>query len=1030
MRYFPITQLLAGLSVAALAAACTVEPVTDIIPADGPVTITVSIPDGGLTKVALTQDADPDGAVKLTWQDTDVITVKDAADESRSVTFEYVSGAGTASATFSAASVSPLSGVAGYNIYLTSNLPGGYGNQTQAGNGSTAHLGYAATISGVDTYEGPSFNQAWAQDHGGTFACSSVLRIRAQLPTHDIANAVQKVTIKSSSAIFAEDNEIGVTISTPGAEGDSKVVTVYATLPTGNVSIPSGTEFVFQFQVSDDVNDKYTAYRKTDSPFALNEGVVNSFKINCPGITSYAGIGDAGTEAAPYLIGDRHQMQAMHDLLGEGETKYFRLVDDVDLSAITPWQPLCLAVAEGKKLYFDGAGHAVSHLTAGDTYNYPSFAGYLCGEVKNVIFDQAVISCGSTKEQSAGVVAAYLGGSGNLANCSGVTITNSTLTSGGAFLGGLAARVGKSASVQNCHVVNTTLSTSGSGSNVAGLLAYIDSNNDLSITDCSADRITVTGANGYYAAGLVGQIASSHAVSIRRCHTTGSVNRSGSGRHFGGLVGSVQSANVSIVNCYSTCSVTGYQFAGGLVGSWWSTSSFTGGSGSIDHCFASGTVSDKGNSGDGGLVGSLEVPGVSITNSIAWNDAVTANKYGDANYSSGAIVGRTHPNSRLENNYRKPGMSITAYWVPGSDFDHPDSKKVDDTYYIWKIGSDLIEANGAYTTATAISSPIGLWAYHGKHLEAGAVVEPSNTLGWVSDDIPGSGSEDPENPSYTGANVWVGQASGATQTIRPGVEWTTFHGQWEGEWRTINIIRTTLSEGNHLGVFHDYKTEDRLYLNEKCDYVGAVAGTNGSMACCHFVRVNDEIKHAATNQNEWTANCALTIDGDDVNIVKVADNFDAATLPNQTVSCAGPLLVWKGYKLTASDEWLAADSESWLTDTHPRTAIGITKDGNTVIQVTVDGRWIGNSDGTRRATGMSTDLLAQLMLELGCYKAMNLDGGGGTQMWIGGYGDSNGIVNHPHNEWPYYGCGSGKYYYDKTPAARRTCGSAIYIKSN
>ena len=164
--------------------------------------------------------------------------------------------------------------------------------------------------------------------------------------------------------------------------------------------------------------------------------------------------------------------------------------------------------------------------------------------------------------------------------------------------------------------------------------------------------ISVTGG-GHYAAGLVSQISSPNRVTITRCHTTGEVKRSGSGRHFGGLVGSVQCPDVTISNCWSSCSVTGYQFNGGLVGSWWEAGEFTGGSGLVDHCFASGKVTDAGNSGDGGLIGVLGVPGVTISNSIAWNEEIKANKYADGNYSTGAIVGRTHPNSILLNNYRK-----------------------------------------------------------------------------------------------------------------------------------------------------------------------------------------------------------------------------------------------------------------------------------------------------------------------------------------------------------------------------------------
>lgn len=58
---------------------------------------------------------------------------------------------------------------------------------------------------------------------------------------------------------------------------------------------------------------------------------------------------------------------------------------------------------------------------------------------------------------------------------------------------------------------------------------------------------------------------------------------------------------------------------------------------------------------------------------------------------------------------------------------------------------------------------------------------------------------------------------------------------------------------------------------------------------------------------------------------------------------------------------------------HPRTAIGASKDGKEVIMVTVDGRQQGS-------TGMTLQELADLMIELGAYNALNLDGGGSTTM--------------------------------------------------
>ncbi|HEX2926704.1 MAG TPA: phosphodiester glycosidase family protein [Ruminiclostridium sp.] len=57
----------------------------------------------------------------------------------------------------------------------------------------------------------------------------------------------------------------------------------------------------------------------------------------------------------------------------------------------------------------------------------------------------------------------------------------------------------------------------------------------------------------------------------------------------------------------------------------------------------------------------------------------------------------------------------------------------------------------------------------------------------------------------------------------------------------------------------------------------------------------------------------------------------------------------------------------------PRTAIGTSKDGKTLIVATVDGRISGS-------IGMTQAELASYMHELGCYNALNLDGGGSTTL--------------------------------------------------
>lgn len=86
----------------------------------------------------------------------------------------------------------------------------------------------------------------------------------------------------------------------------------------------------------------------------------------------------------------------------------------------------------------------------------------------------------------------------------------------------------------------------------------------------------------------------------------------------------------------------------------------------------------------------------------------------------------------------------------------------------------------------------------------------------------------------------------------------------------------------------------------------------------------------------------------------------------------GPWLVRDGSK---SIDWQAEGfASSHALGRHPRTAVGHTAGGDMLL-VVVEGR-------SATSSGMTLDELADLMLSLGAYNALNLDGGGSTQMMV------------------------------------------------
>lgn len=98
-----------------------------------------------------------------------------------------------------------------------------------------------------------------------------------------------------------------------------------------------------------------------------------------------------------------------------------------------------------------------------------------------------------------------------------------------------------------------------------------------------------------------------------------------------------------------------------------------------------------------------------------------------------------------------------------------------------------------------------------------------------------------------------------------------------------------------------------------------------------------------------------------------------------------PTLVKNGQVNVTYNEEIMWGSGVGYDNRDPRTAVGYTAN-NHVILIVADGRQI-NSEG------VGLPELAQIMIGLGCVEAMNLDGGGSTQMAIG-----NQYVNNPSEQ--------------------------------
>lgn len=90
----------------------------------------------------------------------------------------------------------------------------------------------------------------------------------------------------------------------------------------------------------------------------------------------------------------------------------------------------------------------------------------------------------------------------------------------------------------------------------------------------------------------------------------------------------------------------------------------------------------------------------------------------------------------------------------------------------------------------------------------------------------------------------------------------------------------------------------------------------------------------------------------------------------------GPVLVQHADTLIANNEELRFAGKARY-DRHPRTAMGYTADGKLIV-LAIQGR------APKLAEGATLEQEARMLKDIGCYEALNLDGGGSTCMLVNG----------------------------------------------
>jgi hypothetical protein len=169
----------------------------------------------------------------------------------------------------------------------------------------------------------------------------------------------------------------------------------------------------------------------------------------------------AGTEANPYLIKTKKQLEDFSSLVNRGmrfTEEYIELGANIDLEA-TEWTPIGTEIAFFSG-FFDGKGYTVGNFyTNNEKENQGLFGYFFSGELKNV----GVINADIKGRSAVGGLIGFLGG-GAISNCYSLANVN-----GSSAVGGLVGRrlVG---SITDCYSAGEV--TGGTSSSFGGLIGY------------------------------------------------------------------------------------------------------------------------------------------------------------------------------------------------------------------------------------------------------------------------------------------------------------------------------------------------------------------------------------------------------------------------------------------------------------------------------------------------------------------------------------------------------------------------------
>ena len=581
----------------------------------------------------------------------------------------------------------------------------------------------------------------------------------------------------------------------------------------------------------------------------------------------------SGTEEEPYLIMDAEGLRLLAEKVNDGnnyEGKYFRLENDIDLSASEPWTAIGTYFYDSTSTLnnnpfsgtFDGGGYEIKGLSIKKSDNNQGLFGYvdIGGIVKNLTVSGSVTGSSLV----GGVVGRNYG---TVENC----VNNAAVTGSGGYVGGIVGyNNGSGCTVANC----TNTGTVTGDRQVGGVVGYNYS--DATVTNCF-NTATVSGRSSV--GGVVGNNESYS--DVENCYNTGEVTGIGNSENIGGVVGRNYSLS-SVTNCYYLEGTAGIGIAeaAGTVNSATAKTAAQFESGEVARLLQDGQAAESGQVW-GQKIGEDTYPVLSDDGSIKVYRVTFKGSYNEA----------------------------YAYANSGGTVELPDSVTVGNTYTVATTWQTQLDGGEPFNAATPVTGDVTVYPGGGTKLI------------FAGDGTPGSPYEIPDRAIMEAFRDYVNagedtkgkhfkltadidlDGSNSNQWTPIGKESSSsrFDGTFDGNSKTISGLHINyynVETTKYQGLFgYSTGTIKNLTVSGTVTaykYVGGVVGQNdGTVANCSNIGTissylnfvggvvgwNEGTVENCSNTGSVSASTNQTINGDEVGGV-VGGNSSSGTIRN------------------------------------------------------------------------------------------------------------------------------------------------------